>query len=309
MKADEYRIRPQCDGVREPILAGRQVNHTMLSDCLSEFLGIVRRAVTLDAKGADIHPRIHWRQTWYVGLDWFWQCPQWCCLIDVLNRRCGTHVFEVKPMRKSLHLVYFRRSRNLLSALAVSRKNGDPAADDVFHVDLCASIVLVANDQSGAADVFHAPIFQPELIRVGRIDGNGSGDILKLRADQGQTSFVLSDRRFALPFERSVDDRELPSWRRFPGPDAILTPIKMHVFCYVAAVVTSGQSRANVEVHVRQEAMLGIVSAYTHSTGISVLNFDVDIAHGRIERTRAGIPRSGICARATTREEHHVGGA
>src|SRR6202040_3341212 len=135
-------------------------------------------------------------------------------------------------------------------------------------------------DYGGAANVLHAPIFQPELIRVGGIDGNGSGHILELRADQGQTGFVLSDRRFALPFERSVDDRELPSGGRFPGPDAVLAPVKMDVLRDVAAIVNARKSRADVKIHVSEEAMLGIVGADSHSARIPFLNFDIDIAHG-----------------------------
>src|SRR5580700_10959328 len=118
----------------------------MLSDCFSESLRIVCPAVPLDAQGADIHPRIHWRQIWDIGLGWFRYGAHGCCLINVLNRGSNSNLLKVKPMRKSLHLVYFSRSRNLLSAFAVRRKNRDLSADDVFHVDLGASIVINAND-------------------------------------------------------------------------------------------------------------------------------------------------------------------
>src|SRR5580658_1099492 len=280
----------------------------MLSDCFSESLGIVCRAVSLDPQGADIHPRIHGRQIWDIRLGWFWHGADWRGLIDILNRGSGTHLLKVKPVRKSLHLVYFSRSRNLFSAFAVRSKNRDVSADDVFHVDFGARIVLIANDHSGATNVFQAPIFQPEFVGVLRIDGNCRGDILELRADQGQTGFVLSDRRFALAVKRGIDHGKLPSRGRLAGPDAVLAAVKMDVFGDVAAIVNARKSRADVKIHMREEAMLGIVGAYAYSTRISDLNFDVDIADRRIERAGVRIRWIDIRARSAAREEHHVGG-
>ena len=196
----------------------------------------------------------------------------------------------------------------MLSALAVSRKNRNVPADDVFHVDLGTGALLIANDYGGAGNVFHASIFHPEFVGVFRIDGNRSRDILELRTDQGQACFVLPDRRFALPFKGSVDHRKLPSRRGLAGPDAVLATIKMHVLSDVAAIVNSGQSRADVKVHVGQKAMLGIVRAYAHSARIPVLNFNVEVADCGIERTGARIRRRFICTWAGTREEHHISG-
>src|SRR5439155_24185554 len=95
-------------------------------------------------------------------------------------------------MRKSLHLVYFCRTCDVLSALAVSRKNRNVPADDVFHVDLGTGALLIANDYGGAGKVFHASIFYPEFVGVFRDDGKRSRDILELRTAQGLDFFVLS---------------------------------------------------------------------------------------------------------------------
>jgi hypothetical protein len=55
--------------------------------------------------------------------------------------------------------------------------------------------------------------------------------------------------------------------------------------------------------------MLSIVSAYAHCARIAITNFNIDVAHGRIEGTRAGVTRRGICPRTAAREKHHVSGA
>src|SRR5580658_1013190 len=82
----------------------------------------------------------------------------------------------------------------------------------------------------------------------------------------------------------------------------------MDVLCDVATIVNSGKSRADVKIHVSQEAMLRIVSAYAHSPRISLLDFDVDIADRRIKRTRVRIRWRGIRVRPAAREEQHVRG-
>ena len=141
-----------------------------------------------------------------------------------------------------------------------------------------------------------------------RIDGNRSGHILELRPDQRQSGFVFSDRRFPLILKRSVDQRKLPPRRRFAGPDAILTSIKMHVLSDVATIVNPRKTRADVKIHVRQKAMLCVMSAYSHSAWISRLNFKVDVADCGIERSwvRIGWRVVGMGTRA--REEHHISG-
>src|SRR5271170_3358987 len=261
MQADENRIRLQRDGVRHPGLAGGQVNRAMLSDGFSQHAGIVGRTVTSGAKGADIDPCVDRRQIQDVGPDWGWQCDQGCCLIDVLNRGDCAHIWIMKPMRKSLHCVHLCRTCYVLPALAIGRKNRNIPADDVFHVDLGTGIVLVANDYGGSGNVFHSSVLYPEFVGVLSVDGNRRRDILELGTDESQPGFALADRRFTLPLKRSVDQCKLPSRGGLPGPDAVLTSIKMHILSDVAAIVNSRKSVADMKVHVGQKAMLGIVGA------------------------------------------------
>src|ERR1700679_1133435 len=53
--------------------------------------------------------------------------------------------------------------------------------------------------------------------------------------------------------------------------------------------------------------MLGIVGTDAHSAGISVLNFNIDIADCGIERARVGVRRRRVRARASAREKQHIG--
>src|SRR6266481_3098256 len=91
----------------------------------------------------------------------------------------------------------------------------------------------------------------------------------------------------------------------------------MQVISDVAAIVNSGQPGADVEIHVREETVLRIVRANSDSSGISVLNFDINVAHRGVESSRTGVWWSFSCAvfsfppraprtRQATGEENHV---
>src|SRR5260370_365506 len=121
------------------------------------------------------------------------------------------------------------------------------------------------------------------------IDGNRRGNILELRTNQSQTGFMFADGRFALAFERSVDDRKLPTGGWFARPDAVLTSIEVDVLGHVAAIVNSSETRADAEIHVRDETMLGIASANSDSARIALTDFNVDVADCRIKCAGGGI--------------------
>src|SRR5258708_29515898 len=107
---------------------------------------------------------------------------------------------------------------------------------------------------------------------------------------------MLSNRGFALAFECGVDDSELPSGRRFACPDTVLPAIKMYVLGDVASIFNSCEAEADAKIHVRQETMLGVVRANTHCTGITILDFDIDVAHRGIESARIRVNRRINCA-------------
>ena len=81
----------------------------------------------------------------------------------------------------------------LFAALAEAGEDGDVAADDVFEIDLGAGVVLVADGDGRAGDVFEAGVLDPELVGVAGIDGDGGGDVFDVGADDGETGFVLFD--------------------------------------------------------------------------------------------------------------------
>src|SRR5260370_14465817 len=91
----------------------------------------------------------------------------------------------------------------------------------------------------------------------------------------------------------------------------------MQVMSDVAAIVNSGKPGADVAIHVREETVLRIVSANSDSSGISILNFDINVAHRRVESSRIGVWWSFFCAgfrfpqgpsraRQAAGEENHV---
>src|SRR5258708_40042989 len=91
----------------------------------------------------------------------------------------------------------------------------------------------------------------------------------------------------------------------------------MQVISDVAAIVNSGKSGADVEIHVREEAVLRVVRANSDSSGISILNLDINVAHRGVESSRTGVgwslffagfrfsPRTPR-ARQAAGEENHV---
>src|SRR5580698_8129590 len=107
MQPDENCVRSQGDGVRHTILTRGQVDSAVLIDRFLERGGIVGDTITNCAKRADIDPGVNRWQIQDVGFDRCGQCSQWCCLVYITDRWRAVYILIVKPMRKSLHLVYF----------------------------------------------------------------------------------------------------------------------------------------------------------------------------------------------------------
>ena len=51
-----------------------------------------------------------------------------------------------------------------------------------------------------------------------------------------------------------------------------------------------------MKIHVGQVAVLGVVRADADSSRIAVLDFDIDVADGRVKGSRAGVGRLGVFA-------------
>src|SRR5258708_19801744 len=60
----------------------------------------------------------------------------------------------------------------------------------------------------------------------------------------------------------------------------------------VAGIMNSGQPGADVEIHVREETVLRVVRANSDSSGISILNLDIDVAHRGVKSSRTSVWRS-----------------
>src|SRR6185312_2321334 len=97
------------------------------------------------------------------------------------------------------------------------------------------------------------------------------------------------------------DERELPRRRGLLGNDAIAAAMEVQVMDDVAGLVDAGESRAQFEVHVAQEGMLGDANTNTGRGRVTRTDLDIDVAHRRIEGIRIGIPDLRI-------ERHHRGG-
>src|ERR1700719_629011 len=94
---------------------------------------------------------------------------------------------------------------------------------------------------------------------------------------------MLANGGLRLSFKCGIDNGELPSRRRLAGPYSVLPAMKVQIDGYVSAIVNSRKGRAEIKIHVRQIAMLGISRAHAGGAGISVLNFYIDVAHRGIK--------------------------
>ncbi len=214
-------------------------------------------------------------------------------LEDVANftRRAERRV--VQPVRKSFHLVDFRRGRKLFAALAEPGENRDPAADHVFHVDLVARRSIDGDQKAGATYVFQPRILHPKIFGRAFVDGDGGGDVAEMRPYQRDAGRGLADGRLALALEIQVDRRELPAWRWHASPDAIAASEKAHILHHIAGVMDAGQTASGAKVHVRQETVLRIGAPHADGARIALADLNIHVAHGGVECAGSGIRRAG----------------
>src|ERR1700692_2859592 len=91
----------------------------------------------------------------------------------------------------------------------------------ILKADLGIGVVLVADAHAGFGDVLKAQVLAPEPVAVARINLNPHRSVAEPVVDQGQSGFMLADRRFALPVEAGADQGELPGARRLLAQNAV----------------------------------------------------------------------------------------
>src|SRR5260370_12659357 len=251
----------------------------MCGDCILECFRGVSYAVSNCAKAQNIPPGVYRRQSGDMGLRRLRQRSQRSGFIDIADGRDRANIVEVESMGERLHCIRYSWAGNLLSALAIRDKHRHLTASDVFHIDFGPGIFLITYHYSRTTNVFHARIFHPELIRVFRIDGNCRWNIFELWTNQSQSRFVFPNGGLPLAFKGGINHGELPSRRSLPRPNALLPTIEMYFLRHISTIINARKPGADVEVHVRQKAMLGIMGANSHRTWIPILNFDIDVAH------------------------------
>ena len=82
------------------------------------------------------------------------------------------------------------------AALAQFRKYGYVAAEHVLEIDFRHAAGIIADYDGGAGDVLKAAVFDPKLIGIVGIDGDGSWDVAEFVVHQGKAGFVFADSRF-----------------------------------------------------------------------------------------------------------------
>ncbi len=188
-----------------------------------------------------------------------------------------------------------------LAAGAEAEEGRRLLADDILQVDLRLLAGLIADDEGRAGDVFHPAVAHPKQLGVAFVDRDGRRDGLELVADQRQPGLLGLDGRYALPLEGRIQEGELPTRRGPLGDDAVLAAEEVEVLGLVAGLADAGVATADLEVHVGQVAVLGIVGADAHGRGVAVEDADVDVAHRAVERPRAGVAETGAHAPVAAR--------
>ena len=105
------------------------------------------------------------------------------------------------------------------------------------------------------------------------------GTFLNSSCTRVRPGFVFADGGFALTVEGGVNESELPGRRRFAGHDAELAAVKMEILSFIANLVKTGKSRADIEVDVAEIGVLRGVKADRDRAAIAGTNLEIDVAH------------------------------
>src|SRR5579859_1727360 len=128
------------------------------------------------------------------------------------------------------------------ATLAEPGEYGHMAANHVLEINFRHPARIVSDQDSRARDVLKAGVFDPKLIGVVGIDGNGGGHVAEFIMDQGESGLVLANGCFPLPVERGVDQCELPCRGGLSGHDPELATVEVEVLRFVRNLVDTGES-------------------------------------------------------------------
>jgi hypothetical protein len=151
--------------------------------------------------------------------------------------------------------------------------------------------------------VLEPDVLAPQRVAVAAVDLDPDRGIANGDVDHRQIDLVLADRSVALAGEARVEQGELPRGRRLLGDDAVSTAHEMDVLDDVARLIDAGERRAEAELHVAEEGMLGHAEAHPRRRRIARADLDVDVAHRRIERARVRVAHH-VVARHDGRHRH-----
>src|SRR5260370_20055069 len=98
------------------------------------------------------------------------ECCQRALLVERLDGRVGPDSGKGEAVSEGFDLIDVTCSVELFAALSEAGEIGYVAADDVFEIDLRPGVILVADDDGGAADVLKAGVFYPELVCIAGVD-------------------------------------------------------------------------------------------------------------------------------------------
>ena len=135
----------------------------------------------------------------------------------------------------------------------------------------------VAGQERGLADVLHLEVPPVELLDFARRDLQGDGHVGEANAEERETSLHGVDRRGPLAVESRIHEHELPHRRGPLGDDAVLAAMDVDVARLISDVFHRGAGRADLKIHVREDAVLRDVETNCDGGGVAVLQFEVDV--------------------------------
>src|SRR5579864_8310541 len=113
-------------------------------------------------------------------------------------------------MGKRLDGIDLASSVQRTTALSEPRENRNSLTHNILDVDFRPGAVLPADHDSGAADVLHPALLDPELLGVVGVDSDRRRNVCECGMNQGKPCLVLPYRGDTLTLKGGVNERELP---------------------------------------------------------------------------------------------------
>ena len=278
-------------------------------DRLLDGGGIVRLAIADNAQRADIHPLRHGRQVTdrrgarrrhggqrlHIGLGAIF-----------------AHMAQVRhheAIGEGGDLVGRPLARDRAAAVAEASEDRAVLRQRIFETDLREDILLVGDDDAGAADILEPDILAPQRVAIAAIHFYADGRVADGDIDHRQVDLMLTNGGVALPVEGRIDQRELPGGRGLFRDDAIAAALEMDILDDVAGLIDAGEAIPQPELHMAEKGMLRHAEAHARRGRIAGADLYVDVAHRRIEGARIGVAHH-LVARHDGRHGHrHVADA